>query len=161
MSFVRDIAMSYRAPRTVVRRLLDMGEREDRAFAILMGACVVIFVSRWPALAREAHLTQTELNPLLGGSLFALLFILPLCAYLLAFVSHLFLKLLRRKQTAFGARLALFWAFAATGPIYLLVGLVEGFVGDGAALGLVGVVWLVAFLWIWVSGLIEAGRAAA
>ncbi|CUH53724.1 hypothetical protein [Shimia marina] len=161
MSVTLDILASYRAPRSVVRGLLDMGEREDRAFAILMAACIVIFVSRWPALAREAHLTQTELNPLLGGSLFALVFILPLFAYALSFVSHLILRAFGRKQSAFGARIALFWAMAATGPLYLLVGLVEGFIGEGVPLSIVGVLWLVFFLRIWISGLIEAGKTTA
>lgn len=161
MSVTQDIVSSYRAPRSVVRKLLSMGEREDRAFAILMAACVVIFVSRWPALARQAHVEQSELNPLLGGSLFALLFILPLVAYLMAFISHVVLRLVGRKQSAFGARMALFWALIATGPLYLLVGLVEGFIGEGVALTIVGALWFAVFLWIWISGLIEAGRVDA
>jgi hypothetical protein len=158
MSVTQDIVASYRAPRSVVRKLLAMGEREDRAFAILMAACAVIFVSRWPALARQAHFEQIELNPLLGGSLFALLFILPLCAYVLAFVTHVILRAVGRKQSAFGARMALFWAMIATGPLYLLVGLVEGFIGAGTPLTIVGALWFAGFLWIWISGLIEAGR---
>lgn len=161
MSVTRDIMASYRSPRTVMARLLAMGEREDRAFAILMAACGVIFVSRWPALSREAHLTGSELNPLLGANLFALMFMLPLLAVVIAFISHLVLRAFGRKQSAFGARLALFWALLATGPLYLLVGLVEGFVGPGAGLSIVGAVWLVVFLWIWVSGLLEAGRVTA
>ncbi|MBO9472121.1 YIP1 family protein [Shimia sp. R10_1] len=161
MSVTQDIVASYRAPRQVVRRLLAMGEREDRAFAILMAACAVIFVSRWPALARQAHFEQIELNPLLGGSLFALLFMLPLCAYIIAFVTHLVLKVVGRKQSAFGARISLFWAMIATGPLYLLVGLVEGFMGEGVALTIVGAVWFAVFMWIWISGLIEAGRVNA
>lgn len=161
MSVTQDIVASYHAPRSVVRRLLAMGEREDRAFAILMAACAVIFVSRWPALARQAHMEQVELNPLLGASLFALLFILPLFAYCLAFLTHLLLKAVGRKQNAFGARISLFWAMIATGPLYLLVGLVEGFIGEGVALTIVGALWFAVFLWIWFSGLIEAGRVNA
>ncbi|MEC8195764.1 MAG: YIP1 family protein [Pseudomonadota bacterium] len=161
MSVTSDMMASYRAPRAVVARRLAMGEREDRAFAILMAACGVIFVSRWPALAREAHLQQVELNPLLGANLFALMFVLPLLAVTLAFVSHVALRAFGRKQSSFGARFALFWAMLSTGPLYLLVGLVEGFIGQGTALTIVSALWLVSFVWIWVSGLLEAGRVAS
>ncbi len=161
MSVTRDMMASYRTPGAVVGRLLAMGEREDRAFAILIAACGVIFVSRWPALAREAHLQKTDLNPLLGANLFALMFVLPLLAVVVAFVSHLVLKAFGRKQSSFGARIALFWAMLATGPLYLLVGLVEGFIGQGAALSIVSAIWFVAFFWIWFSGLAAAGRGQA
>ncbi|SMP31950.1 YIP1 family protein [Shimia sagamensis] len=160
MSVTGDMMASYRSPRAVVRRRLAMGEREDRAFAVLMAACCVIFVSRWPALAREAHLSGTELNPLLGANLFALMFVLPLIAVSLAFVSHLVLRAFGRKQSSYGTRFALFWAMLATGPLYLLVGLVEGFIGESSALTIVGALWFIAFVWIWISGLVEAGRVS-
>ncbi|WP_294230664.1 YIP1 family protein [uncultured Shimia sp.] len=160
MSVTSDMMASYRTPRAVVSRRLAMGEREDRAFAILMAACCVIFVSRWPALAREAHLTGTELNPLLGANLFALMFLLPLIMMTLALVSHLLLRAFGRKQSSFGARFALFWAMLATGPLFLLVGLVEGFIGESSALTIVGALWFFAFVWIWISGLLEAGRVS-
>ncbi len=160
MSVTRDMMASYRSPRAVIGRLLAMGEREDRAFAILIAACGVIFVSRWPALAREAHMTDAPLNPLLGANLFALMFVMPLLLMALAFVSHLVLRALGRKQSAYGARIALFWAMLATGPLFLLVGLVEGFIGPGPELSIVGALWCAAFLWIWISGLLEAGKVS-
>ena len=75
MSLVTDIVGTYRGPRRVVRRILAAGVREDRALVILMAGCAVMFVAQWPKLAREAHLTGAELNPMLGGALLAWLFL--------------------------------------------------------------------------------------
>ena len=88
MPVTRDIIATYRGPRRVVRRLLEMGPREDRALVMLIAACVLVFVAQWPRLAREAHLTEQELNPLLGGALLAWVFIAPLLLYALALLSH-------------------------------------------------------------------------
>jgi len=156
MPVTTDIVATYRGPRRVVRRLLDMGQREDRALVILIGACVVVFVAQWPRLAREAHLTEQALNPLLGGALMGWLFIAPLLLYALALVSHGLARLTGGRGSAFGARLALFWAFLAASPLMLLHGLVAGFVGPGAGLQLVGIIWCGVFGWFWLSGLYEA-----
>ena len=99
MPVTRDIVATYRGPRRVVRRLLDMGVREDRALVILVGACVVVFVAQWPRLAREAHLTDQALNPLLGGALLGWLFIAPLLFYVLALLSHGVARLARGHGT--------------------------------------------------------------
>ncbi|MBC7180364.1 MAG: YIP1 family protein [Roseovarius sp.] len=56
---------------------------------------------------------------------------------------------------------ALFWAFLAASPLILLHGLVAGFVGPGPGLQAVGLLWLLVFLWFWVSGLIEAEWSGA
>jgi hypothetical protein len=40
--------------------------------------------------------------------------------------------------------------------LILLHGLVAGFVGPGVELQAVGLLWLLVFLWFWMSGLIEA-----
>jgi hypothetical protein len=156
MPVTRDIVATYRGPRRVVRRLLDMGVREDRALMILVVACIVVFVAQWPRLAREAHLTDQALNPLLGGALLGWLFIAPLLFYVLALVSHGVARLARGHGTAYGARLALFWAFLAASPLILLHGLMAGFVGPGAGLQLVGLIWCGVFGWFWLSGLYEA-----
>lgn len=161
MSVARDILATYRGPHKVVARLLAMGEREDRAFVILMAACAITFIGQWPRLARQAHMTGEELNPLLGGTLMAWLFIAPLLAYALAFVFHLVFKVLRRKQTAYGARVALFWAMLAASPLILLHGLVAGFIGAGVQLSVVGLIWFICFLWFWMSGMMQAGKSAA
>lgn len=156
MPVTRDIVATYGGPRRVVRRLLAMGPREDRALALLMGGCVLMFVAQWPRLARQAHLSGEELNGLLAGSLMAWVFIAPLLLYGLAGLAHLAAKVLRGQGTFYGSRLALFWAWIAASPLLLLHGLTAGFVGEGAALQLVGLVWFGLFGWFWISGLIEA-----
>ncbi len=153
MPVTTDIVASYRRPAQVMRRLLSAGTREDRALAMLMAGCVLAFISQLPRLAREAHLTGEELNPMLGGALFAWLFIAPLMFYLIAALSHLVARLFKGKGDWFGARLALFWAFLAASPLMLLNGLTAGFVGPGAALTLVGFVWFIAFMVIWLVSL--------
>ncbi|MGB0440580.1 MAG: YIP1 family protein [Paracoccaceae bacterium] len=156
MSVTGDIVATYRGPGRVVRRLLSAGPREDRALAIVMAGCVLFFVSQWPAAAREAHLTETDLTPLLSGLLMGWVFIAPLGLYALAAVSHLVARALGGQGSFYGARLALFWAVLAVGPLTLLNGLVMGFIGEGAALQLVGAIWLAMFLWFWGRGLIVA-----
>lgn len=160
MPVTRDIAATYRAPRAVFRRLLSLGPREDRALAILMAGCVIVFVAQWPRLSREAHLTGQELNPLLGGTLMAWVMIAPLLFYVLAFLSLLVLRALGRRCGGYATRIALFWAFLAASPLILLHGLVAGFLGEGIELSVVGALWVGVFLWFWISNLREAGWSA-
>ncbi len=157
MPVTRDIAASYKGPRTVFRRLLAMGENEGRALAILMAGCAVTFVAQWPRLSREAHLTEQDVYPMMGASLLAWMFIAPLIFYVLAFLSGLILRVFGGKASGFATRLALFWAFLAASPLMLLNGLVAGFIGPGSALMLVGALWCVVFLWFWLANLREAG----
>lgn len=157
MPVTRDIVASYKGPGRVVARLLTMGQREDRALAILMAACTVIFVAQWPRLARQAHLDPSiELNMLLGATLLAWVMIAPLLMYVLAFLSHLIARAAGGRGTGYGARIALFWALLASSPLILLQGMVAGFIGAGPALSAVGFVWLVVFVWFWLSGLRQA-----
>lgn len=171
MPVVPDILASWRRPRAVIARKLAEGPREDRAIATLMGACGLIFVAQWPALAREAHLSRIAaeaagtpldqvpgLEALMGSRLFALIFIAPLVFYLLAALSHLVARLLGGKGTGFGARLALFWALLCTTPVMLLQGLVSGFLGEGPGATAVGIGVFVAFLYLWINMLIEAEK---
>ena len=125
---------------------------------ILMAGCLIAFVARWPALARQAHISGDDLNMLLGGALMAWLFIAPLVLYALAALSHLLAKLLRGQGDWYGARVALFWSLLASSPLMLLNGLIEGFVGPGPGLQLVGLLWFIVFMWFWLSGLLEAER---
>ena len=161
MPVTRDIVATYRGPGRVIRRLLSMGLREDRALAILMAGCGLMFIAQLPRLAREAHLTEQALNPLLGGALMAWGFIAPLALYVIALLSHWISRAFRGRGTAYGARLALFWAFLAASPLILLHGLVAGFIGPGPGLTLVGAAWFGAFFAFWLLGLREAewGRA--
>jgi hypothetical protein len=142
-----------------MKRLLALGPREDRALAILMGGCLLVFISRWPALSRQAHLDAVELNPLLAGALFGWIFLAPLLLYGLAALSHLIAKAFGGKGSWYGARLALFWSLLAATPLMLLNGLVAGFVGPGPGLTLVGAIWCAVFLWFWITSLLTSERA--
>ncbi len=50
MPITTDIVESYRRPRAVLRRRMGGAENEGRALALLMGACLLIFISQWPGL---------------------------------------------------------------------------------------------------------------
>lgn len=158
MSILRNIAATYRGPGVVMRRLLQMGQREDRALAYLMGACALMFVSQLPRLARESHLTGQDLNMMMGGALMGWVFIAPLFLYGLAYVARGLGKLIGGQGTAYGARLALFWALLAAAPIGLLLGLTAGFVGPGIEMQAVGILWIAVLLWFWISGSIAMER---
>ncbi|WP_037227338.1 hypothetical protein [Roseobacter sp. GAI101] len=158
MAATRDIVASYRNPAAVVRRLLGQGTREDRNLIYLMVACLIFFVAQTPRLAREAFISGTDLNMLLGGTLLAWLFIAPLIFYVLAAGTQIILRVLRGNVTGFNTRLALFWALLASSPLVLLHGLTAGFVGPGIELQIVGLIWLCVFLWFWISGLLVAYR---
>lgn len=159
MPVTADMVATYRGPRKAFARILSMGQREDRALMILMAGCTIAFVARWPALARDAHFSGQDLNMLLGGTLMAWLFIAPLALYGLAALSHLLAKLLRGQGDWYGARVALFWSLLASSPLLLLNGLIEGFIGPGPGLQIVGFLWFAVFMWFWLSGLIEAEKA--
>lgn len=79
MSVLQDMVQSYRNPRAVFRRRVGDGPREDRALAVLMFACALVFAAQMPRLARQAHETGEELNMLLGATLLGWLFIMPWC----------------------------------------------------------------------------------
>lgn len=160
MPVTADIVATYRGPRRVVRRLLQMGHREDRALAFVMAFCVISFVAQLPGLARKAHLEGLDLSIQMGGALLGSVILLPLIFYGLAWLSHLVARVLGGNGSSYGARLALFWALLASTPLLLLNGLVAGFIGQGAAINLVGALWFAVFLWFWISGLVQAeGRA--
>ena len=161
MAVTSDIAATYRGPGRVVRRLLEMGQREDRALAFLMAGCVLVFVAQMPRLAREAHETGQELNMLMGASLLAWVIFAPILFYVIAALSHLLARLVGGRGDWYGARLALFWALLAAAPVLLLHGLVAGLIGPGTALDTVGGLALGVFLWFWLAGLRQAERAPA
>ncbi|MEL6171110.1 MAG: YIP1 family protein [Pseudomonadota bacterium] len=160
MPVTTDIVASYRGPRRVMRRILELGTNEGRALAVLMAGCAVFFIADWPKLARDAHISGDELQPILGGSLMGWIFIAPLIFYVFAWLSQLVIRLFGGNATGFSARMALFWAFLAASPLKLFHGLVAGFIGPGPVLNGVGALWLLVFLWFWVSNMREAGWAA-
>ncbi|PWK62472.1 YIP1 family protein [Roseicyclus mahoneyensis] len=161
MAVTTDIVATWRHPGAVMRRLLSMGRREDRALAVLIAACFVIFVAQWPRLSREAYLAPEGAPPLeavLSITFFAMMMIWPLAAYAVAAITHLLARILGGRGTWYSARLALFWSLLATSPAWLFHGLVAGFVGPGPAQTVAGVILLVAFLAIWGMSLREAQR---
>jgi len=133
--------------------------REDRALIYLIVACALAFVAQWPSLARAAHLAPgIPLNARLGGALMGWMIIAPLGFYALAALSHLVARTLGGHGSWYGARVALFWTLLVVSPLWLLLGLVAGFIGPGATLKATGLALLVAFVAIWGNGLYVAER---
>jgi hypothetical protein len=164
MSVTRDIARTYRAPREVLRRRVAGAPREDRALAIVMAACALMFVSQWPLQSRLAFEDPTvPLDMRMGGALMGWVFIAPLAFYLLAAVVHAIARLFGGRASWYEARMALFWALLAASPLWLLNGLVAGFIGPGPELTMVGLAALLTFLVFWGAGLweVETGRGTA
>jgi hypothetical protein len=153
MSVTRDMAATWRRPGRVAARHLERGASEPRLLAFVMGGSLLMFVAQWPRLARESHLSGTPMGEIIGGEIMRLIFLLPLFLYLIALLSHWVMRGLKGQGTAFAARLALFWAFLASGPLLLLVGLVSGFVGPGMQLEMTKLIYWLVFLWFWSAGL--------
>lgn len=159
MSITQDILATYRRPKAVAEKRQADGPREDRALAVLMAACIVIFVAQWPRLSREAHLGDGDIMPLIGGAMMGWVFMAPLFFYALAFVTQLVLKAFGG-TTGYKARMALFWALLAGSPLVLFQGLVAGFIGPGALNNVTGFLWLAMLLWFWIAGLSAARNKA-
>ena len=159
MSIVLDIVRTYRAPRDTIARRIGTDVREDRALAVLMGACVLIFIAQWPRLAREAWLApDIGFDARLAGALFAWLFLMPLVFYGLSLILSGLLHLFRRPANGYSIRMALFWGLLAATPLFLLTGLTAGFVGPGPALNLVGALAFGALVVFWVTGISLVAR---
>ena len=159
MSVVSDIVRTYRAPREVQARRMSGAPREDRALAVLMGACVLIFIAQWPRLSREAFLDDTvAVDGLMAGALFGWIIVAPLFFYILALLMHWGLVVFRRASTGYMSRIALFWALLAASPMWLLSGLMNGFLGETQASSMVAILALGSFLVFWGSGVIEIAK---
>lgn len=159
MAVTSDIVESWRAPRRVVRRHLSRGRSEPFAFSLLVVFLIVAFIAQWPRAARVAHQSpDTPLEPQLLALGLALLATIPLW-YGLAGLSRLVSRVFGGQGSFYSARIALFWALVAVSPAMLLQGLVAGMIGPGPALTAVGLLALAAFLWFWISGLIETEAA--
>ena len=163
MAVTNDIFRTWRRPRAVIRKILDQGQREDRAIAYVLVACLLIFIAQWPRLRRIADGYEPSPWPpdvnfegMMTYSFYSLVIILPLFLYLVAALSRLVAKLFGGKGSWYSARIAFFWTLLATSPLVLLHGLVRGFIGPGAQATLVGAIWAVAFLVIWFQTLREA-----
>lgn len=166
MPVTTDIVRTWRGPRAVMRDLLAHGQREDRALAYLMVACLLMFVAQWPRLTRISEGAETvpgqaapELPQLVAYAFFGTVIVLPLVFYGIAGISHLVARLGGGRGSWYTARLALFWALLAAAPLALLHGLVRGMIGAGAQASVTGLLWALVFLGFWLSCLVEAERA--
>lgn len=154
-----DIVRTWRGPRAVARSLLDQGTREDRALVYLMVGQVIVFVSRLPALQRDAVLNGGDFTRDVAYALFGLVMIAPLLFYLLAEIGRWLARMFGLVVSSYGGRLSLFWAWLAASPASLLYGLLVGLNGvSEPGTRVVGAVWLVAVFWFWVQGLREAAQ---
>ena len=159
MAVTTHILATYRGPGRVVRQLIRQGQREDRLLAYLMAACLMMFAGQVPRIARESHLFGSDLSAHLQAAALGWLLMAPLAIYLIAPISRLIGMALGGQGSWFGARLALIWALLAACPLFLLVGLVAGFIGPGPAFDIVGLAWLAVFAWFWIAGAVGQERA--
>lgn len=167
MSVLDDIIRTWRAPRRVVRDLLNMGEREDRAVAYLMAGCFVVFIAQWPRLSRRvAEGTAPEgvegyssFQGLVVYEFIAWLIVWPLVFYGIAAVLHGIRSAMGASGTGYSARLATFWALLAASPAALFFGLTAGFIGPGLQTNIAGGIWLLAVSWFTVQGLREGAQS--
>lgn len=151
-SVLSRILESWWAPRRVVGSLAAMPEAGK--LAVLMVAMLVFLVAQGPAHARMAQLDPAiPLQARITGALLAVMFLMPLLAYMLAGLTAVLSRLTPWRVGAEESRLALFWALLAVSPAMLLSGLVAGLVGPGSALTLVQTVSGIGFLAIWGAGL--------
>jgi len=158
VALTSDILATYRGPAKVLQSLLNRGRSEPFALSIAMAGCVVAFVAQWPRISRESYLTGAEGEGALSyySAFLAMIFIMPVILYALAAISHLVARLMGGRGIGYGARMALFWAFLAASPLFLLHGLVAGFIGPGMQQSIVGFLWFAVFVWFWIAGLRQA-----
>ncbi|MEM6589375.1 MAG: YIP1 family protein [Pseudomonadota bacterium] len=181
MAVTLDILATYRRPGRVISRILDRGADHRHAFAFLAVGSVLAFVAQLPRLTRLAResdpefeaaivaeagevrqidsvqvpeaMVDAKFEALMSGALMGWIFIMPLILYALAWLSLLLVRLIKGRMTGAQACVVLFWAFLAAIPVFLFQGLIAGFVGPGAALNTVSLVWFALFVWFWFSGI--------
>lgn len=158
MTVSTDLVATWRRPRQVLRQHLARGTSEAFAFTLLLVFLILAFVGQWPVAAREAFQAgEASALPRILAVAYGVLILIPV-AYGVAALSHLVAWALGGRGSWYSARVALFWALAATGPVLLLQGLVAGMIGPGPALTAVTGVGGLAFLWLWATLLHEAER---
>ncbi|MGL5361845.1 MAG: YIP1 family protein [Paracoccaceae bacterium] len=157
MAILSDILRGWRDPGGLFQA--KRGQGEGAALATLMGACALIFVAQWPRLAREAHLhPEVPLDARLGGALMGIVFVLPLILYAVAGLSQIAFRAFGRRVEGLDARVALFWALLCLTPALFLHGLATGFIGQSAAVMLLGLLVLAGFGYLWLSMLARVGK---
>lgn len=146
------VLQSWWAPGRVVNSL--RGVPDSALIVILMAAMLIFFVAQAPAHARAAQLDPSiPLGARLGGALLAVMFMMPLLAYLVAAIVSGLSRWTKWRLDAKDSRLALFWALLAVAPAMLLAGLTAGFVGPGPGLTTVQTMAGIGFLYIWGAGI--------
>lgn len=158
MTVSTDMMAAWRRPREVLRRHLARGQSEAFAFTLLLVFLILAFVGQWPVAARAAFLAgEPSALPRILAVAYGVLILIPV-AYGVAALSRLLARAFGGKGTWYSARIALFWALAAIGPLLLLRGLVAGMIGPGP--GLTALTWIsgLAFLWLWATHMHEAER---
>lgn len=160
MAVTTDIVETWRNPRAVYRRLNAMGQREDRAIAILMAACFLVFVAQWPRLVRVSQGVDLAtgadipgLDRLMSYEFMSWLMVWPLVFYAFAGLTVGVMRAFGSQISGYGGRLALFWALLATSPAMLFFGLLRGLNGNVGASQLAGGLWICALLVFWTQGL--------
>lgn len=148
MAVVADIVRGWRDPAGLISA--KAGQGEGATLAVAMGACALIFVAQWPKLAREAYFApEIPLEARLGAALLGLVFVLPLFLYGVASLSCLAVRVFGWQVSGPDARVALFWALLCLTPLLFLHGLATGFLGQGPAVTLLGVITLAGFGYLW------------
>ena len=146
------VLKSWWAPRRVVRELSGMPERVK--LVVLLLAMLIFLVAQAPMHARAAAQdASVPLEARMGGSVLAVMFLMPLVAYALAGLVSLLSRVSPRRLSHEDSRLALFWALLAVAPAVLLAGLVAGLIGQGPALTFARALSGVGFLVIWGAGI--------
>ena len=151
MSVIGDILQAWTDPKGLIRAKTIL-PREDRALATVMGACLLLFVAEWPSMARAAALDPSvPMEARIGGGLMAVIFVMPLVMYGVAWASRLVAGVFGGKGSSYSARMALFMALLAMTPLALISGLAKGLQGPGFAANLTGAAALAGFLWMWLA----------
>lgn len=151
------IMQSWWAPRRVVRGLAGMPE--SAKLMMLMIALVIHLIAQAPGNARAAQLDPSvPLDARMGGSLLAVMFLMPLVAYAVAAIVALLSRLTPWRLSQEDSRLTLFWALMAVTPAVLLSGLVKGFIGSGVEYMATQVLSGAGFIWIWGAGISALAR---
>lgn len=151
------IVQSWWAPRRVVAHLAPLSE--GAMLAVLLGAMLVFLISQAPQHSRQAVLDPSiPFEARMGGSVLAVMFLMPLLAYLVAAVMVGLVRLTGWRLDGPDARLSLFWALLAVAPAMLLAGLVAGLIGPGPALTMTRTMAGLGFLMIWGAGIVALAR---
>ena len=158
MAVTADIISSWRHPRAGVRRHLARGMSEPFAFSLLVAFLIIAFIGQWPVASRDAFLAgEPSAAPRLLARGLAVLATIPFW-YGLAALARLIAGRMGGQGTWYSARIALFWALVTVSPLLLLQGLVQGMIGQSPALTATYVAIGGAFVWLWLTMLIETEK---